>query len=382
MATDASAIDTSNQASDPLARHLEKELAPDLRLIRKIGQGRTGVVYLAEEPALDRRVALKAMRPSLTRDSTMVERFKREARAMAGCPHPNIVAVHKVGETEAGVPYFTMEYIEGETLRERLWRKGQLPVREAVRIVNHVASALTRAHELGLVHRDVKPEDVLIEESSGRVLMTDFGLAKLVSKGQRLATLTGQGEVLGTPQYTSPEQAEAGNASAKSDQYSLAVIAYEMLSGRLPFEGPESQDYLQQHAEATPPFLLKLQPEIQPEVARVIDRGLMKEPGARFSSADAFAEALNGAARAAVAGGEEERGGDWWRYQRLLIQGIAIYAGAAWGVLEALTWILETFNVSADLRRPALWFVLALFPIVMIALFAYGRSQTLGRSQV
>ncbi len=379
MGADLSVIQTGDQEADPLAEHLAEALGGEVGLIRRLGQGRTAVVYLAEEPALDRRIALKALRPSYTRDQQIVERFKREARAAAGVPHPNIVAVHRVGETDAGIPYFTMEYIEGETLEQRLQRKGKLPLREAVRIVNGVASALTRAHELGLVHRDVKPADVLIEKDTGRVLVSDFGLAKLVAKRQRLATLTGQGEVLGTPEYTSPEQAETGAATAKSDQYSLAVIAYRMLSGRLPFPGPTAQDFLRQHVEATPPFLLQLEPELPLEVAKAVDRGLMKEPGARYSSCDAFAESLQGAARGApVAAGQEKRV-EWWRYERVFIQGIAIYAGFAWGSLEALSWVLETFQLSSDLRRPALWIVLAAFPVAMWLVLNYCRTQSLAR---
>ena len=381
MPHDISALSTGDEKHDPLKEHLAEALKDEVTLVRRIGHGRTSVVYLAEEPELGRRVALKVLRPSYTSDKKAVERFKREARAMAGCPHPSIVPVHKVGQTDAGVPFFTMEFIEGETLEARLQRKGKLPLQEAARVINCIAAALTRAHELGLVHRDVKPADILMESGTGRILITDFGLAKLVARRNRLSTLTGTGEVLGTPKYTSPEQAETGIVTARSDQYSLAIVAYEMLSGRLPFSGPSSHDFLKQHVEDTPPFLMQLEPELPAEVARVIDRGMMKEPGARYSSADAFAEALQGAVRTTSHLPQEGPGFNWWRCQRLLIQGFAIYAGVAWGVLEALTWVLETFEISADLRRPALWVVLALLPLVMVLIFVYARSHDVRRRE-
>ena len=374
MVTEASQIVTGDHDADPLAEHLTEALEGEVTLLKRLGHGRTAVVYLAEDPALGRRVALKALRPSYMRDSKTVERFKREARAMAGCPHPNIVGVHSVGQTKSGVPYFTMDYVEGETLAQRLQRRKKLPLQETVRIVKDVAAALTRAHELGLVHRDVKPADILIESGTGRVVISDFGLAKLVSMRERLATLTGQGEVLGTPQYVSPEQAETGAATGRSDLYSLSVITYEMLSGRLPFLGPKSQDFLRQHVEETPPFLLRLEPALPLEVAKAVDRGMMKEPGVRFSSPDAFAEALSGAALAAPAPAKKPALGEWWRYERLLIQGMAIYAGVAWFVLEATTWVLETFQLSTEFRRPALWVVLALFPVAMMLVWKHGRT--------
>ena len=374
MVLDPSLVSTGDEQSDPLAQHLAVALQGKIRLIRKLGQGRTSVVYLAEDADLGRRVALKALRPSYARDAKAVERFKREARAMAACPHPSIVPVHSVGETDAGVPYFIMEHIEGETLRQRLDRKSKLPLHQVARIVTGVAGGLTRAHELGLVHRDVKPSDILIEQSSGRILVTDFGLAKIVSRSEPLATLTRTGEVMGTPEYLSPEQAESGSVDARSDQYSLAVMAFEMIAGRLPFRGPNPQDYLRQHVDETPPSLLQLEPDLPPEVAKVIDRGLGKEPGARYSSADAFAEAFRGAALTAPGEDSGAVRGEARSYQRLFIQAVVIYAGVAWGSLEALTWILETFQASTDLRRPALWIVLGLFPVAMALVWLYARS--------
>jgi serine/threonine-protein kinase len=291
---------------------------------------------------------------------------------MAGCTHPGIVSVFSVGETPRNLPFFVMEYVEGETLEERLRRKGKLPLREVTRIVTAVADALTYAHGRGLVHRDVKPANVLLERGSGRVLLTDFGLAKAMKGVTRITTLTGTGEIMGTPAYLSPEQAERGEVDERSDQYSLAVMTYEMLTGRLPFLGPQAHDFVQQHIDDTPLWLPRIEPAMPLAVSRTVDRGLMKEPGARFGSAEAFGQALKGAGEAAAA--VEPRRRPWWGYERQLVQATAIYAGAAWGVLEALTWVLETFGLPMGVRRPALLLVIGGLPLTL-ALLCYARSR-------
>jgi serine/threonine protein kinase len=365
----------SGALSDPLAEHIQQTLGGDIVLKQVLGEGRSARVYLADQPSLGRQVAVKALMPRHSSERKAVARFKREARAMAGCPHPSIVSVYNVGETRNGIPFFVMEHVEGESLADRLRRKGRLPLQEAARIAGALADALAYAHERGLVHRDLKPEDVLIDRRSGRILLTDFGLAKSVTKTSRTMTLTGTGEILGTPAYLSPEQAECGTIDARSDQYSLAVVSYEMLAGRLPFPGPTAQDFVRQHAQDTPPSLLQVAPDLPLEVSRVIDRAMMKEPGARFASADAFGQALRSAASAALAPmrsmAVRARRSRRWR----IWQGAAIYAGGAWGVLEALTWALDTFNYPQDILLPAVWVVLVGFPITLGVLWVMERSE-------
>ncbi len=361
--------------SDPLADAIQQTLSGDIVLKRVLGEGRSGRVYLADQPSLGRQVAVKALMPRHTSERKAVARFKREARAMAGCPHPSIVSVYNVGETRNGIPFFVMEHVEGESLADRLRRKGRLPLQEAVRIAGALADALAYAHERGLVHRDLKPEDVLIDRYSGRILLTDFGLAKSVAKSSHTMTLTGTGEIMGTPAYLSPEQAECGMVDARSDQYSLAVVTYEMLTGRLPFLGPSAQDFVRQHAEDAPPSLLQVAPDLPLEVSRVIDRAMMKEPGARFSSADAFGQALRSAASAALAPlrsmALRARRGRRWR----IWQGAAIYAGGAWGALEALTMAIDKLNFPEELLLPAVWVVLVGFPVTMGVLWMMERSD-------
>jgi serine/threonine protein kinase len=361
--------------SDLLAEHIQQTLGDDIILKRVLGEGRSARVYLADQPSLGRHVAVKALNPRHTRERKAVARFKREARAMAGCPHPSIVSVYNVGETRNGIPFFVMEYVEGESLADRLRRKGKLPPQEAVRIAGALSDALAYAHERGLVHRDLKPEDVLIDRYSGRILLTDFGLAKSVSRSSGTMTLTGTGEIMGTPAYLSPEQAECGTVDARSDQYSLAVVTYEMLAGRLPFLGPTAQDFVRQHAEDTPPSLLQVAPDLPLEVSRVVDRALMKEPGARFTSADAFGQALRSAASTAMAPARatavRARRGRRWR----IWQGAAIYAGGAWGLLEFLTWSIDELSFPQGILLPAVWIVLVGFPVTMAVLWALERSD-------
>jgi serine/threonine protein kinase len=374
MAPQEGSLEQNDLVEDRLAEQVQQATGGDIVIGHPLGEGRTGRVYLANQQTLGRKVAVKVLLPRHARDHSTVVRFKREARAMAGCPHPGIISVYNVGETRDSLPFFVMEYIEGETLEERLKRKPKLPLQEVVRIVTPLADALTYAHERGCVHRDVKPANVLIERSTGRVLLTDFGLAKSVSGERRAATLTGTGEILGTPPYLSPEQAECGTVDARSDQYSLAVVAYEMLAGRRPFLGPTAQDYVRQHVEDTPPSLRELEPALPVEVTRAVDRGLMKEPGARFSSAEAFGQALRGAASSASQAGQPAQSRPSWRSERRMLQAAVIYAGAAWGVLEATSWVLETFNLPMQLRQPALWIVIAGFPVMMGLVWYLTRS--------
>lgn len=363
-----------DEAENRLRTRLEEATRGDVTVTRAIGEGRAGRVYLADQRSLDRQVAVKVLLPKRARDRKTVMRFKREARAMAGCPHPGIVSVFYVGEiADGGLPFFIMEYVAGETLQGRLERKAKLPLQETVRIVSALADALTHAHHRGLVHRDVKPANVLIEEGTGRVLITDFGMAKAISSGSMATTLTGSGEILGTPAYLSPEQAETGAVDPRSDQYSLAAMTFEMLAGCLPFPGPGPQDFVRQHGRDTPPSLISLEPDLPPEVARVVDRGLMKEPGARFNSAEAFGQALRAAASSELhlrpAGVRDQR------RERRLLQVIAVYAGVAWGSLEALSWLIETYGLPIELREIGLWVAVAGFPLTLALFWIRVRDR-------
>jgi serine/threonine-protein kinase len=211
---------------------LQEVVAGRYSIERELGRGGMGIVYLARDVALERPVAIKMLPPHLAGDPGMRERFVREARTVAKLSHPNIVPIHSV-EEHGDIVFFAMGFIEGETLTSRIVRAGPLGSREAARIIQEIAWALAYAHGAGVVHRDVKADNVLLDRASGRAMLTDFGIARVAGGGQ----LTAAGEMLGTAQYVSPEQVSGGTIDGRSDLYSLGVTGFYALTGRLPFEG-------------------------------------------------------------------------------------------------------------------------------------------------
>jgi serine/threonine protein kinase len=217
-------------------RDLSGKVLGDFRLIRKLGEGGMGQVYLAEQISLRRRVAVKLLRSDLAGQEVSLKRFRAEAKIVAQLNHPNIVQVYAFGESE-GVHYMAMEYVDGRNLRDYLRRHGPAPVALVLHIVQQVALALQRASELGLVHRDIKPENILLTRR-GEVKVADFGLSRMI-QGEEAQRLTQTGTTLGTPLYMSPEQVEGRPLDCRSDIYSLGVTCYHLLAGRPPFEGRE-----------------------------------------------------------------------------------------------------------------------------------------------
>jgi serine/threonine-protein kinase len=269
---------------------------------RRLGRGGMATVYLAEDLKLQRRVALKLLHPDLN-SALGPERFLREIAVASRLNHPHILPLHDSGEAE-GRLFYAMPYVEGESLRQRLEREPQLPVDEAVRILQAVASALDYAHQAGVVHRDIKPENILLGRDPGggpaHPLVADFGLARAldVAGGERL---TATGLALGTPGYMSPEQAAAGDGiDGRTDIYALGCVAYEMLAGVPPFTGPTAQAVMARHAVDTVPPLRTVRAAVPEAVEEAIARALRKVPADRFARADEFAKALQ-AERAASA---------------------------------------------------------------------------------
>ncbi|HNR40286.1 MAG TPA: protein kinase [Acidobacteriota bacterium] len=252
------------------------------RIIEKLGEGGMGVVYKAEDTALQRTVALKFLPPVLTRDADAKQRFLHEARAAARLDHPNICAVHEIGETADGSLYIVMACYEGQTLRERL-REGALNWPEAAGLVMQAAAGLSEAHAQGIVHRDIKPANLFLTER-GQVKILDFGLAKLTGA----SALTKSGSTLGTAAYMSPEQVAGGAAEAQSDLWSLGVVLYELVAGRTPFAGEYAQAVMYGILnEAAQPLA-----DAPPELQRVVSRCLEKRPADRFASAQELADVL------------------------------------------------------------------------------------------
>ncbi|HEY8257329.1 MAG TPA: protein kinase [Gemmatimonadales bacterium] len=262
------------------------------RVDREIGRGGVAMVYLGSDLRHGRCVAIKVLRPEV-RGSIEADRFLREISIAASLHHPHIVQVYDSGvDAGPGAPpglYYVMPFVEGETLREMIGRDVQLPVATAIRIAMEVADALGYAHERGIVHRDVKPENILFE--SGHALLADFGVARaLESAGGE--SLSQSGVVLGTPAYISPEQALGKLVDGRSDLYSLGCVLYEMLAGEPPFTGRTSQTILARHASDQPPPLLTIRPDLPPRLEKIVLRALEKSPESRFRSASLFREAL------------------------------------------------------------------------------------------
>ncbi|HEV8410861.1 MAG TPA: serine/threonine-protein kinase, partial [Gemmatimonadaceae bacterium] len=249
-----------------------------------------GAVYLAQDLQLQRLVAIKVLPPELAVRPELRERFLRETRLAAGFSHPNIVAVHAV-EDHPQLLAFVMGFVEGETLGQRVRRAGPLHGAEAVRMLQEVAWALSYAHGRGVVHRDIKPDNILVERATGRALLTDFGIARSSAAG--VSHLTQVGEVVGTPQFMSPEQAAGEPLDGRSDLYSLGVVAFFAVTGRLPFEASSAGAVMAMHLTQTPPRVASLRPDLPQALCAAIDRCLEKDPAQRFESGEALAAALD-----------------------------------------------------------------------------------------
>lgn len=267
---------------------LQSALAGEFSLQRELGRGGMGVVYLARDVQLDRDVAIKVLPTPLATLPEARERFLREARMAAGLSHPHIVPIHRVVEDGALV-YFVMSYVEGETLGERLRREGPLAPAEASRVMREVAWALAYAHGRGIVHRDVKPDNILLEAATGRAMVTDFGIAHGGIAGQ---SVTDPGRIMGTVQFMSPEQAAGDSIDGRSDIYALGVVGYLSVSGRLPYDSGDLPALLQQQAAAAAPGVLRVAPGLPPALAAAIDRCLATSPDARFPDGEMLAAAL------------------------------------------------------------------------------------------
>jgi predicted Ser/Thr protein kinase len=289
------------------ATETEAQLAAGLsrrfRLVRCLGKGGMGTVFLAEQTGVGNRpVALKVLNKKLLDDPDFLQRFQNEAGSTGRIHHPNVVTIHESAQGDDGTPYIAMEYLDGESLREVLQRRGALPVPEVADILQQAAKGLNAAHKLGIVHRDIKPDNIFLtrgEEGERVVKVVDFGIAKL----RESASHTMTGMVLGTPVYMSCEQASgmrSDELDARSDVYSLGVVVYEMLTGRVPFHSDTPVGYLRKHMlEEPPPFSAVAQGlGVPPAIERVVMKALVKDRSQRYSSALDFARELANAAQA------------------------------------------------------------------------------------
>ncbi|MGD9735475.1 MAG: PASTA domain-containing protein [Solirubrobacterales bacterium] len=334
------------------------------RIVQRIGGGGMADVYLAEDTHLQRRVALKVLHRHFAQDQQFVERFRREAEAAAGLSQPNIVAVYDRGDFE-GTYYIAMQYVEGPTFRALIDRG--LTIEQAVAIVRQVLEAARYAHRKGIVHRDLKPQNVIVDPE-GKAMVADFGIARA-----GVSDITQTGSVMGTPHYLSPEQAQGQEVTAVSDLYSIGVMLYEALTGRVPFEGENAVAIAMKQVSEVPQRPSSINPRVSPALDAVVMRALEKDPGQRFQNADAFIAALTAAMREPAAGGtasftalppayveptdavepieEQARRNRWWL--------VALLAAVIVGVLIALLLTKDTTTEVPDVTGKKVEFAIA-----------------------
>jgi serine/threonine protein kinase len=271
----------------------ERALATNYELDNELGRGGMGIVYRAKDRRLKRLVAIKLLPPELAFRSEIKTRFLREAETAAQLSHPNIVPIYSVDERD-GLVYFVMALVEGPTLAKKMYEDGQLPIDEVRRVLREVADALAYAHGRGVIHRDIKPDNILLDKESGRAMVTDFGIARAIQEGAD-SRLTATGVAIGTPAYMSPEQA-AGDREidGRTDLYALGVVAYQMLAGRLPFQAGSTASMLMKHITERPTAVAELRGDCPSDLAAAVMSLLEKEPENRVPNAAALTRALSG----------------------------------------------------------------------------------------
>ncbi len=268
--------------TDALREKLQAALPPNLQIVRPLGKGGMGAVYLARDVFLDREVAIKTLPVDSGGTEEQRERFRREARIAARLTHPHIVPLHSFGQAEQTL-YYVMGFVRGETLAARLDREKKIAPDEVRRILAQIADALTYAHEQDVIHRDLKPENILLDDASGRAVLADFGIARLTTSAD---ALTRAGAVIGTPRYMSPEQAAGEQVDPRSDVYSLGLVGYRMLTGAAAFQGDTLPQLIVQQATRTPPSPAAIDPAVPEDLATSVMRCLEKDPVRRWSAGE------------------------------------------------------------------------------------------------
>lgn len=274
-------------------------LQGQFQILQKIGSGGMGSVYKALQPAMNRMVAVKILHPKLANRKDLVSRFRREARAMSHLTHPNTVKVYLYGELEDGSLYIVMEFLEGKNLNQTVRSEGPMTIERGLPILIQACNALEEAHRAGIIHRDLKPENIFVSQTGGikdYAKVLDFGLAKVTEREMRPGSiiLTQEGMVFGTPEFMSPEQAQGKSLTASSDIYSLAVILYEVLTGKLPFDAKNPMEFIQLHVTQKPKPINERVPgkTFPPILWTVLSKALEKKSEDRYGSAAEFAHAL------------------------------------------------------------------------------------------
>ncbi|HEX4562312.1 MAG TPA: protein kinase [Gemmatimonadales bacterium] len=277
---------TSGQISSLMTR-LQRIVEGKYKLERLLGKGGMGAVFLAKDLTLDRDVAIKVLPPDVSQDDHVIKRFQQEAKTAAKLDHTNIIPIYRV-ESEGGLTYFVMKYISGTSLEDLLEQKKPIPIEDIQRIIWQTAVALGHAHHRGIVHRDVKPANIMFDHD-GKVMLTDFGISKAL---QAASGFTGTGMIIGTPHYMAPEQAKGQPVDGRADQYSLGVVGYRMITGALPFAGDSIHTILYKHIFEEPPPVRSVRPDIPEPLSTAIQRAMAKEPAQRYATMEEFATAV------------------------------------------------------------------------------------------
>ena len=331
-----------------LQQRLQAVLGQQFTVGPLLGQGGFAVVFRARDHVLDRDVAVKVLDVAGAPSPTLSQRFVREAQTIARLEHPNIVPIYEVGQP-GDLLYIMMRCVDGPSLRQLLASNRRLSLADAARVARAVADALAYAHSVGVVHRDIKPDNILLDKR-GHVMVTDFGIAK-AAQAATAAQLTTEGMIIGTPQYMSPEQAAGDTVDGRSDVYSLGIVLYQMLTGAPPFDGDSSAKIIAQQLTAAPPDIRRARPDVTPELVVVLDRMLAKDPASRFQTAGEVSRALVGALPTAARDRVLPRR---WRVLRVALKSL-VGLGAA-GCLAAAAFLAGGIVVF--------WYVLSKPPVV------------------
>jgi serine/threonine-protein kinase len=373
---------------------LQSELAPDFQIVRLLGEGSMANVYLARETALTRMVAIKVMKSQLAGDEIARKRFEREARSAAKIHHHNVATVHRVGTMEDETPYIVMEHIEGRNLDDALQAEGAMAIDQACHVLSQVASALAAAHENGIVHRDVKPANVVRERDSERVVLTDFGIAGILDTGaDSITRITQQGQLLGDPRYMSPEQLLGEPLTDESDVYSLGILAYEVLTLKHAYPATSKVQIATAHLEKAPIPLRDLRPDADPQLGELLARCLAKKPmhRPRASEVAKALDALSGRPNAEGGPGSRSSGdvilpvavqnipalqNFLGELRRRHVYNVAVfYVLIAGGVLGAADLTLESLPVPENTHQVLVALALGGFPLALVIAWMFDITS-------